>query len=66
MAAGRDRGGLGDDQARAGALGVVFGHQVRRDIGALGAATSQRLGSVSAPTWRGVKREDICFEEKED
>ena len=42
MAAGRDCGGLGDDQARAGALGVVFGHQVRRDIGALGAATSQR------------------------
>ena len=42
MAAGRDRGGLGDDQARAGALGVVFRHQVRRDVGPLGATTSQR------------------------
>ena len=42
MAAGRDRGGLSDDQARAGALGVIFRHQVRRDIRALGATTGQR------------------------
>ena len=42
MAAGRDRSGLGDDQARAGTLGVIFRHQVRRDIGALGATTGQR------------------------
>jgi hypothetical protein len=42
MAAGRDCGGLGDDQAGAGALGVVFGHQVRRDVGTFGPATGQR------------------------
>ena len=42
MAAGRDRGGLGDDQAGAGALGVLFGHQVRRDVGPFGTATRQR------------------------
>ena len=41
MAAGRDCGRLGDDQAGAGALGVVFGHQVRRDVGTFGAATGQ-------------------------
>jgi hypothetical protein len=42
MAVGRDRGGLGDDQTRTGPLGVILGHQVRRDIGALGAATGER------------------------
>ena len=42
MAAGRDRGRLSDDQAGAGALGVIFGHQVRRDVGPFGTATRQR------------------------
>ena len=42
MAAGRDRGRLSDDQAGAGALGVIFGHQVRRDVGPFGATTGQR------------------------
>lgn len=36
-----DHGGLGDDQPRAGALGIVFRHEVTGDMLRLGTAASE-------------------------